>query len=82
MLYNVITITASAECNHGEVRLEDGCVLNEGRVEICTCTSISCSWGTVCDDYWGWRDAQVVCRQLGYRPNGKYNQFNNYVAKL
>lgn len=46
----------------GAVRLANGASSNQGRVEIYH----SGSWGTVCDFFWLYSEANVVCRQLGY----------------
>ena len=51
--------------DEGEVRLE-GYDSNSGRVELCR----SGVWGAVCVDgdtaAWGEKNAQVVCRELGF----------------
>ncbi len=58
--HNTHTHTA---CFNGDVRLVRGSVPQEGAVEVCT----NNTWDTVCDGHWDKRDADIVCRQLGYR---------------
>ena len=62
-----------SECENGAVRLNTNRNARgsaAGRVEVCNLHS----WGTVCDDDWGFKDGLVVCRQLGWRGVGKRNR--------
>ena len=59
--------TANETCTEGDIRLQGGAAENEGRVEIC----FNNHWGTVCDDFWDNNEASVVCRQLGFDPEGQ-----------
>ena len=56
-------------CTTGDIRLRDGANNLEGRVEVCYNYN---SWGTVCQDFWSTDDANVACRQLGFRSTGMF----------
>ena len=56
----------SGNCTSSTIRLVGGESTSEGRVEIC----LNGMWGMVCNDSWDFRDARVVCRQLGLLYTG------------
>lgn len=45
-----------------KVTLREGSTSNQGRVEL----SVNGTWGTICDDHWGIKEGDVICRMLGY----------------
>ena len=72
--------STTALCTEGRVRLleedndhsiefyEEGLGPVRGRVEVC----VGGRYGTVCDDYWDYEDASVVCYQLGFSRYGNW----------
>ena len=55
-----ILYSSAPPCNEDEVRLL------RDRVLICK----NGVWGYVCRDSWTHEDARVVCRELGFSPQG------------
>ena len=72
-------ILAAQEFSHGDVRLEDGSVSSEGRVEV---YDSEIGWGTVCNDNWDLKDADVVCRQLQYDNASDIMQFGEGTGHI
>jgi deleted-in-malignant-brain-tumors protein 1 len=60
-------LRCAAGCQNLALRLVSGTSTLEGRVELCS----NNQWGTLCDDFFGALEAQVICRQLGFSDSGK-----------
>ena len=58
----------SGSCEEGAVRLVDGTIDGEGRVEVCH----DGVWGSICDEGWDKTDTHIVCLQLGYARTGNF----------
>ena len=64
-------------CTHGSVRLSSGQTGRSGTIEVC----VDGYWGTICHYGWDGRDADVVCRQLGFNTFGAIPRTLSYFGR-
>ena len=62
----IYTLHTTADCEEGDVRLQDGTDPSNGRVEVCH----DGIWSSLCSDRWNLSDARVLCKQLGFESEG------------
>lgn len=63
-----VTCTSSLQ---GDIRLRGRQIRTSGRTSGRVEVFNGSAWGTVCDDFWSQRDAEVACRQLGFQSPGE-----------
>ena len=68
-----IAISYSHLGTTGSVQLHGGVVPEAGTVEYC----VSGTWKAVCDNSWYYKEAFVVCRQLGFPATGMYHVYTS-----
>lgn len=58
----LVFIVDPGTCTDGQLRLIDGLIDQEGRLEVC----VGGVWGGVCGAQFGASDAYIACKDLGY----------------
>lgn len=76
ILFRCSHLYFAAECSGNELRLTGGTSSSNGRVEVC----YNGVWSTLCVDNWNIIAVQVVCRQLGYKVNGRLQSFCTIIT--
>ena len=66
---NLIDFDQDQNGSNGDVHNTEDKVKTEGRVEIC----FNNVWGAIYDENWSYKDAAVVCHQLGFSRSSKDN---------
>ena len=61
-------VICTAGCGDGELRLVEGEMEWEGRLEVC----MGSRWGTVGNDGWTEVNSQVMCNAFGYDFTGMH----------
>ena len=59
---HILCITDRTDCNEGQIRLVNGTIEREGRLEIC----VNGVWGGFCPYNFRKSAAHVACKQAGY----------------
>ena len=77
-LHIIKKATHPGQCEGNAIRLVGGKNKFEGRVEVCQ----DGQWKTVCNDEWGDKEAQVVCRQLGFAEDSRSKLLHNIKVAL
>ncbi|KAK4323101.1 hypothetical protein Pmani_006176 [Petrolisthes manimaculis] len=72
LITSVLSQTATSRIQN--IRLSGGNGAHEGNVEV----QVDRSWGYICDDGFGFVEADAVCRQLGYNHAQTFTRNNHF----
>ena len=77
LMFKNLYLLRSRWLYNGSVRIRFGQTVRQGTVEVC----IGGYWGTICHYGWDSRDADVVCRQLGFNTFGAIPRHYSYFGR-